>query len=145
VKRTFRSSLWLTVGITVPCCGILALAGPWILRVFFGKALHAPISVLIVLAIWGIVSAIATTSSILLNAAGVLKIQAIFAVVSGSLNLGLSIVLTRRYGVIGVCLGSIISQLLIAYPLFFVLIRKLFIELGCTKNPTLTEPVGNAI
>jgi O-antigen/teichoic acid export membrane protein len=143
VKRTFRGALKLALGITIPSCTLLALAGPWILRVFFGKALHAPMSLLIVLAVWGVVSAVSATCSIFLNAAGALRIQAIFAVICSSLNLGISIVLTRKYGVIGVCLGSIITQVLIAHPLFVVLIRKLFRDLGRAKALSAVEPVAD--
>ncbi len=45
-------------------------------------------------------------------------------------NLILSIFLTRRLGVIGVCLGSIITQLFITFPTCIVLIRNLFKNTG---------------
>jgi O-antigen/teichoic acid export membrane protein len=126
VRRAFIGSLWLVLGITIPLCTVLVLAGPWILRIFFGKTLHAPMSLLIVLGIWGVVSAVSSTVSTMLNGAGVLKVQASLALIISSMNLGISILLTRRFGVIGVCLGSIITQVLIAYPAFVILIRKLF-------------------
>jgi ABC-type glycerol-3-phosphate transport system permease component len=64
--------------------------------------------------------------SMLLNGAGVLRAQATVAVFASLSNLGLSIYLTRRLGVMGVCLGSIITQLAITFPACFFMIRNLF-------------------
>jgi O-antigen/teichoic acid export membrane protein len=130
VRRVFWGSLWLVLAITVPLCSLLALCGPWILAAFFGKSLHAPLPLLIVLAVWGVVSAVSVVTSILLNGAGVLKMQTVIAVVASLSNLALSIFLTRRLGVMGVCLGSIITQLLIALPLYGLVIRNLLKELA---------------
>jgi Na+-driven multidrug efflux pump len=69
-------------------------------------------------------------TSILLNGAGVLKPQTWLMVISSLSNLALSIFLTRRLGVIGVCLGSIISQLFITFPAYSVLIPRLFARLA---------------
>lgn len=133
VRRAFFGSLWLALAITVPACTLLAVAGPWILRVAVGKSLHAPISLLIVLAVWGVVSAVSVVISTLLNGAGVLKTQTIVVVIASLSNLALSIILTRRLGVMGVCLGSIITQLAFSIPLFLWLIRKLFRDLTHAK------------
>jgi O-antigen/teichoic acid export membrane protein len=126
VRKTFWRSLQLVLAISIPSCALLAFTGPWILRVFFGKTMHAPMSLLIVLGIWGVVSAVSSTVSVFLNGAGVLKIQAAVAVIASSTNLVLSILFTRKLGVMGVCLGSIITQLLIAHPTFAYLILKYF-------------------
>jgi len=126
VRRVFFGSLWLTLAISVPLCTVLAIAGPWILRVFFGKSLHTPLSVLVVLALWGVVAAASVPIAMLLNGAGALKTQTIIAVIASSINLALSIILTRRFGVIGVCSGSIITQVLIAFPPLLFVVRNLF-------------------
>jgi O-antigen/teichoic acid export membrane protein len=133
VRRVFLGSLRITVAITVPICTLLVLAGPWILKAFFGKSLHASMSLLVVLGAWGVVSSISNVTSMLLNGAGVLRIQTFLAVVASLSNLALSIVLSRRFGIIGVCLGSIITQLLIAHPVYFFLIRHVFRDLERPK------------
>jgi O-antigen/teichoic acid export membrane protein len=134
VRRAFFGSLWLVLAITVPVCTALVLAGPWILRVAVGKTFHAPMSLLVVLALWGVVSAVSTAISMLLNGAGVLKLQSITAVIASLCNLALSIYFTRRLGVAGVCLGSILAQLLIMLPVSLALIRNLFRRLENTKT-----------
>ena len=55
-----------------------------------------------------------------------MKAQAMVAVIVSLSNLAVSILLTRRLGVIGVCLGSIITQLVIALPASSFIIRRLF-------------------
>lgn len=133
VRKVFFGSLWLTLAISVPLCTVLVLAGPWILRVFFGKSLHAPLSLLVILGAWGVVAAISSPIAMLLNGAGVLKVQTIIAVVASSTNLALSIYLTRRFGVIGVCSGSIITQVLITFPALFFVIRGMFRNMAVKK------------
>jgi O-antigen/teichoic acid export membrane protein len=133
VRRVFVGSLWLVLAITVPLSAAMVLACPWILRVFFGKALHAPTALLVVLAVWVVIYAIGVVVSILLNGAGVLKEQMVVTIISSVSNLALSIFLTRRFGVMGVCLGSIITTLLMTLPVYFVLISSLFRKLERTK------------
>ncbi len=130
VRRVFFGSLWLTLAISVPLCTLLVSAGPWMLRVFFGKSLHVPLSVLVVLGLWGVVSAVSAPMGILLNGAGVLRLQTIIAVVASSANLALSILLTRHFGVVGVCSGSLITQVLIAIPFYGLIIRRLFKDIA---------------
>jgi O-antigen/teichoic acid export membrane protein len=130
VRRVFFTSLYITLAISVSLCTVLALAGPWILRVAVGKSLHVPMSLLVVLAVWGVVNSVSTVVAMLLNGAGVLKQQAVLCVFSSLANLALSIFLTRRLGVMGVCLGSIISQALIVIPTDCVLTSVLFKRLA---------------
>lgn len=132
VRRVFFASLGITLAISVPLCAFLALAGPWIIRVAVGKSFPASMSLLVVLAVWGVVSAVSTAMAMLLNGTGVLKMQALTAVFASLSNLALSIYLTRRLGVIGVCLGSIVTQLAITFPVCFFMIRKLFKNAGST-------------
>ena len=129
VRKTFFRSVWTALGVSVPLCTVLVFAGPWILRAFFGKALHASMALLIVLGLWGVISAVSQTMAVLLNGAGVLKPQVAIAMAMSVLNLLLSIALTRRFGVIGVCLRFDHAHLLITAPGATILIRRLFTRL----------------
>jgi len=141
VRRVFVGSLWLVLAITVPSSAAIAFACPWILRMFFGTSLHAPTALLIVLAVWVVIYAIGVVTSILLNGAGVLREQIVVVIISSLSNLALSIFLTRRFGVMGVCLGSIITSLLLTLPVYFVLISILFRKLERTR---IENVVNNA-
>jgi O-antigen/teichoic acid export membrane protein len=129
VRKTFVRSLQYTFLITVSLGAVLTLAGPWIMRVAIGKTFNVPLSLLVTLSVWGVVNGISAVLSMLLNGAGVMKVQTIFAVISSAVNLALSIFFTRRFGLIGVCLGSIVAQLAIMVPVSLYVIRNLFLTL----------------
>jgi O-antigen/teichoic acid export membrane protein len=137
VRRTFWGSLRWTMSTITPICVLLVLAGPFIVRVAMGRVLQIPISVFVVLGIWAAVSTASNVMSVLLNGAGVLKGQTIIAIIAGSSNLALSIFLTGRFGVVGVCLGSIISQLAIIMPSYTFLVKGLLSRMSETtpKQP----------
>jgi O-antigen/teichoic acid export membrane protein len=126
VRRVFLASIYTTLAGTIPLSALLAVAGPWILKVTVGKSLHAPTSLLLVLAIWAVLSAVSACMATLLNGTGVIKVQTAIWVVASVSNLALSICLTRRLGLIGVCLGSIIAQCVIVFPAYLWVIRNLF-------------------
>ena len=145
VRRVFLGSLWITLAIAVPLCTLLVVAGPWILKVAVGKSLYAPLSLLVVLGLWGVVSAVSAPIAMLLNGAGELRVQTIVSVFASLSNLALSIFLTRRLGVMGVCLGSIITQLLITLPICFVLTRNLFRRLAAVTIEIGLEDASDLI
>jgi O-antigen/teichoic acid export membrane protein len=126
VRRTFWSSLRWIMMTVIPVCALLVLIGPYVVGVVIGKSLQIPPSLFIVLGVWVGVSTGSNVMSVLLNGASVLKSQIVIALLTGSSNLALSIFFTRRFGVIGVCLGSIVSQLVITIPAYAFLIRTLF-------------------
>jgi O-antigen/teichoic acid export membrane protein len=133
VRRTFRASMLLALGITIPAGALIALAGPWILRVFFGKALHASLALLVVLAVWAVVGSMSTVVATLMNGLSILKIQMFVAPPVALLNLALSVYLTRRFGVLGVCLGSIIAQSAITLPLYLGIMHRNFSRMAAAK------------
>jgi O-antigen/teichoic acid export membrane protein len=145
VRTAFVRSVRIVMSFVFPTCVFLVLAGPWILRVAMGKTLHVSMSLLVALGVWGVVSTISPMVSFLLNGAGIMKEQAILSIIASLCNLALSIVLTRRFGVIGVCLGSIISQLGITLPVYLFLIQRLFrnLEMGKTGLKSKGVVVGS--
>lgn len=126
VRKAFRNSISLTLAISCLICPLLSVTGPWIVRVAVGRTLHVPVLLFWALAFWGIIYAVWVPITMLLNGAGSLKAQSTAAITSSLVNLALSIYLTRRMGVIGVCLGSIIAQLTISFPIGIYLIHNLF-------------------
>jgi len=137
VRKAFRNSITLTLAISCLVCPLLAIAGRSIIRVAVGNTLHVPPTLFWALAVWGIIYAVWVPITMLLNGAGSLKAQSTAAAISSLVNLGLSIYLTRRMGVIGVCLGSIIAQLTVSFPVGFYLVHDLFKKMS--KGTTCTE------
>jgi O-antigen/teichoic acid export membrane protein len=67
-----------------------------------------------------------TTVAMFLNAARVVRIQVVAASAMAIVNLGLSIVLTKQYGLAGAILGSVISYgLLVVVPYTLLVPRVL--------------------
>jgi O-antigen/teichoic acid export membrane protein len=126
IRRTFRNSIIATLSLAIPVCTFLALKGQWVLRVIVGKSLHVPVSLFWTLAAWGIITAVWIPVAILLNGTGVIKVLVRMTAISSVVNLTLSIYLARRLGVIGVCLGSIITQVAIMAPVGVYQVRGLF-------------------
>lgn len=137
IRNAFRGSIWLTIAFTVPTSLLLGLGGPWILRTFFGRSLHASALLLAILAMWAVIEAISTSVGVLLNGLGILKIQMLVAPVTSIINLLLSIYLTRHLGVSGVCLGSLIVQSALTLPFYWIVIRRQFRRMA--------EPLGKNI
>jgi O-antigen/teichoic acid export membrane protein len=125
VRKAFWGSLGLTLVLTLPLCTALAFGGPWILRVAAGRTLRVPLTLMIALGVWGVVSALSNAVATMLNGTGVVKPQTLVVVFASLCNLCLSIILTRRLGVVGVCLGSILTQVLITWPFYCVMIPRL--------------------
>ena len=142
VRRTFFASLLTILAFTIPVCIVLVLLGPLILRAAVGKSFHAPLGLLIALAVWAVTWALTTAVTAFLNGAGVLKEQAGIVVIASICNLGLSIYLTIHLGVIGVCLGSILTQLFIISPAYFFLVRSL---LRRTATLKMSEEVRQTV
>jgi len=143
VRRAFLRSLWITLAITIPLSALLTISAPKILRIALGESLHPPTSLLSVLAVWAVVNSLSNVIAVLLNGAGVLRVMTITAVFASVSNLGLSILLTRRYGLMGVCLASIFAQMFITIPVCSFLIRSLFkkvIEVKYSDN--LQKAIG---
>ena len=144
VRRVYMASLWMVLAISIPVCALLGVAGPWILKVAVGKSFHAPAALMAALAVWGVVNSVSVVFSILLNGAGVLKQQAALAIVVSASNLALSILLTRWLGVVGVCLGSIVTQLLFTFPVSAVLISRLFARMSIREGNILNTSYEDA-
>jgi O-antigen/teichoic acid export membrane protein len=139
VRKAFRHSMLLALTISCILCTVLAITGPWIIRIAVGRSLHVPLALFWVLALWGIIWSAWAPIALLLYGAGSLKTLASTLSIASLVNLGFSILLTRQFGVMGVCLGSIISQVLICFPVSAYLLQKLFRSMS---NGTVNQNIG---
>jgi hypothetical protein len=73
-----------------------------------------PFSLLVWMGIWSLIVAGLNPVACLLNSAGHVKVQAIFASLSTAVNIGLSVAWARWYGISGVIAASVISYLVVA-------------------------------
>lgn len=145
VRSRYRHTLVISTTINSVACVVLIVVGRPLVRVWVGKDLVPPLSLLIVLGIWTVYSTAVTQASYLLAAAEKVKTIALAGLVMAAVNLAVSIGLTQRYGLVGPILGSIIAQLIVMTVPLIVLTRRELRRLGPDEAPTTEaarHPVG---
>jgi len=121
-----RQTVWRSVGVglagsAVACAALVVVANP-VIDAWVGPAYRAPVGLLVAMAAWTVLQSAQMPMSMLLNGAGVVTFQAVAAIVMAVTNLGLSIVLTRAWGISGPVWGSVIAHTLCAaIPVLFYL------------------------
>lgn len=102
---------------------LLAL-GPWALSAWVGGGYKPDRSLLVAFACWGLVYAVSNVLGFILLSLGSLRPLVGLAVLNTIVNVGISVVLTRRVGVSGAVWGSVLSYLTVmAVPLWLLLRR----------------------
>ncbi len=112
LRATFKKMLLLTVGMTLIAAAGLFLLGQWFLRIWVGPENVVEFPVLCVFIITAFVQSIAHSCGVFINAIGKHKPIVWFSGIEAILNVGLSILLVRQYGYLGVALGTLIAHLL---------------------------------
>lgn len=114
IRRTFRTSVVVSLAIGVVLAVPLVAFGRPLIEIWAGKPAVPPFSLLLWMGLWSLVYAGMAPVACALNAAGHLRIQAISVSLSTLVNVGLSIVCARHYGIAGVIAATVVSYLLIA-------------------------------
>lgn len=129
IKNTFYRSIFLSFIFVSGYLTFILLSKPLIMDYWLDNKVEIETSLLVLFGIWTIINvSIATNIGTLLNSLHILRIQIISSVFMIFLNVLLSIFFTKKYGAIGVLLGSIISSFLCScIPLLFY-IRSIFIQ-----------------
>lgn len=120
VKRTLRRSILLAAAFNIPSSLILIVAGPFLLHLWVGSAVHPTLILLVGLGTWTIMNTLNGPFAMLLNGANIIGFQAVCSILMAIANVAISIILVQHIGVSGAVWGSVISQL------FFVLIPQLW-------------------
>lgn len=115
VKRTLRLSVAAGFAVNLPAAVVLFFSARWILGRWVGSAIDPPTLLLASLAVWVGLNSLNGPLGMFFNGAGALRYQALTCVPMAAANLILSIYLTRKIGMAGVVLGSIIAQILFCY------------------------------
>jgi O-antigen/teichoic acid export membrane protein len=112
VKRTLRRSIILTALVTIPSSAALVLAGPLLLHLWVGSAVHPTLLLLLGLGTWAIMYTFNGPISMLLNGANMIGFEATCSILMAIANVTISILLVQRIGVSGAVYGSVIAQLI---------------------------------
>ena len=124
-----KSFLRVTVGgtaVAIIATAILAIFGNRILAIWVGPQIHASAALLAAFGLQCILFAYLQPVSFLLNGIGQFRAQVISGLIMALLNIVLSIVFVKHYGIIGAVLGTVTSLLLVqVLPLTIVTRREL--------------------
>jgi len=126
VRKTLRRSMSAAFAVNLPAAVVLFFSARWILDRWVGSTIEPPVSLLAALAVWVGLNSLNGPLAMFFNGAGALRYQALTCVPMAAANLALSIFLTRRIGIAGVVLGSIIAQTLFCYLPALVYVPRLF-------------------
>ena len=112
VRSRFTRALVGSLAISVSCCVFLVAFGRPIARAWVGDGLVPSTGLLLVFALWTVYSIAMSQVAFLLNAAQIVGPQIVMAVCMTAANVGLSLYLTHRLGLVGPLLGSICSHII---------------------------------
>jgi O-antigen/teichoic acid export membrane protein len=110
VVRQHRRSLWQCVGMMAAAALALALVGRPLIRVWAGADAVPPQSLLWVMAAYFPVWTWSWVNGNLFQALGGMKLRSRVMLLNAAVNLCLSILLVRRFGPVGVSLGSLFAM-----------------------------------
>lgn len=111
-RRLFLRVTWISLAIITPLILVVAYIGKAFISFWVGSGNFVGWPTLLVLLAMSFIHAIGTPVGLMLQAIGRNKILVYSEMANAALNLGLSLLLVRRYGVVGVALGTLIAHAL---------------------------------
>jgi O-antigen/teichoic acid export membrane protein len=133
IRKTLRSNFKFSLFTTTAIVGFLTLFGSEIIRLWAGAAAVPPFSVIVWMALWRLMLSTLLVGSCLLNATGHLKGMTIYGTVTAVLNLALSILLAKMYGITGVIAGTVIAFAVANYLPTFLEVRSVLRKCAADK------------
>lgn len=125
-RRTAYRSLLAAGLLSAVGAGLLFALAPWLIRLWVGPGIAAPLPLLAGLAVWKVIETIGTTAAVFLNGAGRLGFQIVTALVSGAAMVTAKIVLVHAIGPAGIPWGAAVPFFALALlPTLFYIRRVL--------------------
>jgi O-antigen/teichoic acid export membrane protein len=107
VRRSFRMNLKITI-ISSLLLGLpLVVFGRWIIEKWAGAVAVPSLGLLVCMGIWSVIYGAMNSQSCLLASSGRIKGQVTYSLVAAAVNLGLSLALVQKFGVVGVIIGTV--------------------------------------
>lgn len=111
VRSRFRRVAGATAAVLTVGCALVVAVGQPLIRLWAGPGVVPPVSLLVALSLWTVYATFMTQVSYLLNAAEIVGPQVVMALAMAAVNLGVSLYLTHRIGIIGPVVGSLVAHL----------------------------------
>jgi O-antigen/teichoic acid export membrane protein len=99
----------LLAAVNIPSAVFLIFAGPWVLHIWVGDAVHPTFILMLGLGLWLAMNTITGPLAMLLNGANAMGFQAVCAILMAVGNVAISVFLVNRIGVSGAVWGSVIA------------------------------------
>jgi O-antigen/teichoic acid export membrane protein len=120
IVRTFRRSLVLSMAVSLSLALATLVFQRQIFAAWVGPDLRPSWALLVGLAVWSVISSVAAALAMVLNGMGVIRLQAIAAILMLVVATVVKVALVRRVGLPGIIWGTIIGHLVcVAAPLFW--------------------------
>ncbi|HXX40748.1 MAG TPA: oligosaccharide flippase family protein [Chthoniobacterales bacterium] len=124
IRRTIRSNFKFSFITSLVVVSVLTIFGSPIIRFWAGEVAVPPFALVVWMAVWRLMLSTLLVGSCLLNATGHLKGMTIYGSVTAILNLILSILLVRVYGIVGVIAGTVFAFAIANYIPTFIEVRN---------------------
>jgi O-antigen/teichoic acid export membrane protein len=109
IKGVYRKNLKFSLAITASILAVLTIFGQRIIGIWAGPSAVPSLPLVLWMAIWNLMLAYLFVASTLLQAMNRLTILSVCGIITAILNLVLSIIFVRPYGVSGVIVASVIA------------------------------------
>lgn len=114
VKVTLMRTIKLVLLLVTPLALLMVFSGKTLINLWVGNAVQPTFILLLGFGLWIIISSFGNSIAMFLNGAGVIRFQAVAAVIMATINILLSIFLTLKFGLPGPIWGTVISYTLFA-------------------------------
>lgn len=126
IRKSFHRVLLFGTLCTLPITLLLVLFGNKILALWVGPGVQASLPLLAILGVQCLIYAYLQPINFLLNGLGQFRVQVICALINAVVNLGLTILFVRRFGIVGAVMGTSISFLLVTVIPLSIEIARVF-------------------
>lgn len=126
VRKTFKRSLLLSVGVASVCSTLMVATGPWILRLWVGHAVTPPLLLLTALGVWKVIEVGGNAIAFLLNGAKIVRLQVVTATACAIVAVMLKVILVIQIGMPGVVVATISAYVICVVGPVYFLRNKLF-------------------
>lgn len=109
VQQIYRSMRRRIVGTVAVLAVLLALIGPWLIRLWAGPGAVPSARLLWLMAAYVVVNCITTNQALLLTATRRLRLEASAAVLAAAVNIWITIRWVQAFGIDGVMMGTLVS------------------------------------
>ena len=141
IRRSFMRVMLVGTAITIVATTFLTIFGNEILAIWVGPQMRASAIMLTVFGLQSVLYAYLQPVNFLLNGIGQFRVQVICGLLMAAVNLVLSILFVKHYGIVGAVLGTVIALLVVQVVPLTIVTKRVLSKLGQDSAKPSPEPV----